>query len=125
MDPTPSSAQEKMEEKTEILPAVTTTTSDLVETDAKPDEPKETDVEKEKPDEPVSTKLPEEITSDPANGVNPPLSDEEDEGIGNGETQSEKDGDTPAELKQDILQVFIIFRFSNAVKNALSDHPFL
>jgi len=41
--------------------------------------------------------------SDPANPINPVLSDdEEDEGIGNGETQSEKDGDTPADLKIDI-----------------------
>jgi hypothetical protein len=37
--------------------------------------------------------------------AHPIMSDEEDEGIGNGETQSEKDGDTPAELKQDIEQV--------------------
>ena len=36
---------------------------------------------------------------------NATLTDEEDEGIGNVETQSEKDGDTPAELKQDIDQV--------------------
>lgn len=30
--------------------------------------------------------------------------DEEDEGIGNGETQSEKEGDTPADLKEGIYQ---------------------
>ena len=35
---------------------------------------------------------------------NATLTDEEDEGIGNGETQSEKDGDTPADLDQVGLQ---------------------
>ncbi len=110
-----------MEEKSEMPQAVgTVATATSVETNANQDEPEERAVLTKNPDEPVSTKLTDEITSDPTNGINPPLSDEEDEGIGNGETQSEKDGDTPAELKQDILQVFnfinvLLERFSNKI----------